>query len=220
MDLCIPADQLADSLRVAACRRCGQVFFFCRFCDRGDRYCNRRCSAASRAEALAQAGRRYQSSRLGRFALAQRQARWRAKQKVTHQGAQGRNSSVGLLLPFVALASSAPANSKGREYAHGIDLRRSSSPTGCDPDFGAVGPGDAAAQGAGWRRSRRAGWRCRRCWRSWHCGRASGSALRSLWTHRSIAAGAASIATCFPISETRITHSNTSPAVLRAVGTR
>jgi hypothetical protein len=28
-----------DSLRVATCRRCGQRFFLCRFCDRGDRYC-------------------------------------------------------------------------------------------------------------------------------------------------------------------------------------
>jgi hypothetical protein len=37
---------------------------------------------------MADSGRRYRASRNGRFGLGQRQARWREKQKVTHQGTQ------------------------------------------------------------------------------------------------------------------------------------
>ena len=62
------------------------MFFLCRHCDRGDRYCSRRCREEARRTTLRGAGQRYQRSRQGRLHHAARQARYRARQqKVTHQ---------------------------------------------------------------------------------------------------------------------------------------
>jgi hypothetical protein len=77
-----------DSLRFVICARvdCQQVFFLCRLCDRGDRYCSRRCADRARRATLHAAGRRYQRSWPGRVHHAARQARYRARrQNVTHQ---------------------------------------------------------------------------------------------------------------------------------------
>ena len=58
-----------DSLRLIICGRpdCRQLFFLCRVCDRGQRYCSRACAAHARRGTLEGAGRRYQQSRPGRF---------------------------------------------------------------------------------------------------------------------------------------------------------
>jgi hypothetical protein len=77
-------------LRFVACARpaCGQVFFLCRHCDRGHRYCGASCARAARKTSLLGAGRRYQSSREGRRGHAERQQRYRERrrEKVTHHG--------------------------------------------------------------------------------------------------------------------------------------
>ncbi|OLC12338.1 MAG: hypothetical protein AUH29_16285 [Candidatus Rokubacteria bacterium 13_1_40CM_69_27] len=54
------------------------MFFLCRHCDRGDRYCSGTCAERARRTSLREAGRRYQHSRRGRFRHAARQARYRA----------------------------------------------------------------------------------------------------------------------------------------------
>jgi len=75
-----------DSLRLIICVRpdCQQLFFLCRGCDRGQRYCSRACAGHARRVTLRGAGRRYQQSRPGRFRHAARQARYRARrEKVT-----------------------------------------------------------------------------------------------------------------------------------------
>lgn len=83
-----------DSFRLVICARvdCSQMFFLCRRCDRGDRYCSRSCARRGRLDALRAAGRCYQDSRRGRLRHAARQARYRAhatlSQKVTHQTSQ------------------------------------------------------------------------------------------------------------------------------------
>ncbi len=65
---------------------CRRVFFLCRHCDRGDRYCSASCAQRARHATLRAAGQRYQDSRRGRLRHAARQARYRARQqKVTHQ---------------------------------------------------------------------------------------------------------------------------------------
>jgi hypothetical protein len=77
-----------DSFRFVICARedCRQVFFLCRRCDRGDRYCSRRCAVRARRGTLQAAGRRYQQSWRGRVRHAARQTRYRhRREKVTHQ---------------------------------------------------------------------------------------------------------------------------------------
>jgi hypothetical protein len=77
----------------------------CSQCDRGNRYCSRPCWRLSRDAARREAAHRYQSSRRGRLAHAERSRRWRHRraarsagdghgrgalgaESVTHQGSQ------------------------------------------------------------------------------------------------------------------------------------
>ena len=69
------------------CARCRTAVIICSHCDRGHRYCTARCADQARRTAIQAAGCRYQTTRRGRHAHAERQRRYRAKsQKVTHQG--------------------------------------------------------------------------------------------------------------------------------------
>lgn len=69
------------------CARCRTAVIICSHCDRGQRYCTATCADQSRRNALRQAGQRYQRSRPGRHAHAERQRCYRARrQEVTHQG--------------------------------------------------------------------------------------------------------------------------------------
>jgi hypothetical protein len=74
------------SARLFLCGRCRQQVLICSCCDRGQIYCVDGCADAARRQSLREAGRRYQRSRDGRFAHAERNRRYRARQKiVTHQ---------------------------------------------------------------------------------------------------------------------------------------
>lgn len=78
---------MGNSARLFYCARCRRQVKICRRCDRGNLYCGTRCSQPARRESLRAAGRRYQSSRRGRFKQAERQRRYRSRRhKVTHQG--------------------------------------------------------------------------------------------------------------------------------------
>lgn len=79
---------MEDSYRLFNCGRCRKQTKICPRCDRGQIYCEKSCSEASRREKQREAGRRYQRSRRGRFKHAARQQRYRERQaeKVTHQG--------------------------------------------------------------------------------------------------------------------------------------
>ncbi len=78
---------MGDTARLYDCGRCHRQVFICNPCDRGNIYCGPACSEAARKTSLQAAGKRYQSSRRGRFKHADRQRRYRAQsQKVTHQG--------------------------------------------------------------------------------------------------------------------------------------
>ena len=69
------------------CAGCRIAVLICSHCDRGHRYCTPPCADQARRRSVRAAGRRYQASRRGRHAHAERQRRYRAKQqKVTHQG--------------------------------------------------------------------------------------------------------------------------------------
>jgi hypothetical protein len=72
----------------------------CSGCDHGNIYCNQQCSQEARQKARRAAGRRYQNSHRGRRKHADRQRRYRERQreKVTHQGSPAEASDD--LLPM------------------------------------------------------------------------------------------------------------------------
>lgn len=91
--------------RLFLCAGCRVQVLLCSHCDRGNRYCSRPCWRVSRDAARREAAQRYQSSRRGRLAHAERSRRWRQRraadgagtghghgahgaQNVTHQGSQ------------------------------------------------------------------------------------------------------------------------------------
>jgi hypothetical protein len=86
--------------RLYLCARCRVQVILCSRCDRGNRYCGRRCRHQARMQARRQTAQRYQRSWHGRIAHAQRSRRWRQRRaardavggtgvdahNVTHQG--------------------------------------------------------------------------------------------------------------------------------------
>ena len=79
---------MQSSARLFNCARCRCQVVICSHCDRGNVYCGKRCAQAARCQSRREAGRRYQETRRGRFAHAERQRRYRQRRraKVTHQG--------------------------------------------------------------------------------------------------------------------------------------
>ena len=86
--------------RLFLCARCRVQVVLCSHCDRGNRYCSRPCWRLMREAARRDSAGRYQRSRRGRLAHAERSRRWRQRlrsrgdagddgslqQNVTHQG--------------------------------------------------------------------------------------------------------------------------------------
>jgi hypothetical protein len=87
---------------------CGAVFYLCRHCDRGQRYCSGRCGLKARRLQLRQANRRHQQTREGRddHRDRQREYRQRLKVRVTDQGFAA--PSVRAKNETMCSASSAP----------------------------------------------------------------------------------------------------------------
>ena len=82
--------------RLFLCAHCRAQVIICRRCDRGQRYC-KSCAKEVRRTRMREAGRRYQKTRQGRFAHAERARRYRARRKkVTHQGSPIPTSSAVL----------------------------------------------------------------------------------------------------------------------------
>lgn len=96
--------------RFFLCARCRVQVLICSCCDRGQIYCAGDCAHEARRHAQRAAGRRYQTSRRGRFAHASRARRYRHRQKnVTHQGSPPPPPD-DLLSPDLAAASKPPSN--------------------------------------------------------------------------------------------------------------
>jgi hypothetical protein len=91
--------------RLFVCARCRAQVIVCRRCDRGQIYCDGDCSHISRQANMRAAGQRYQRSRHGRFAHAERMRRYRSRNnKVTHHG-----SAVPAADALLALTSTTSA---------------------------------------------------------------------------------------------------------------
>lgn len=90
--------------RLFLCARCRVQVIICRRCDRGQRYCHG-CAKEARRISMREAGRRYQKTRQGRFAHAERARRHRARCKnVTHQGSPAPVPNVVLPLQRIKSA--------------------------------------------------------------------------------------------------------------------
>jgi hypothetical protein len=77
----------AASARLFMCAECHAQALICSCCDRGQIYCAGDCAARARRRTRRDAGRRYQTSRRGRLAHAERTRRYRVRCKnVTHHG--------------------------------------------------------------------------------------------------------------------------------------
>jgi hypothetical protein len=87
-------------LRQRQCRGewCGAVFYVCRSCDRGQRYCSEQCREKSRREQRRAANRRHQRSDEGRLDHRDRQREYRLRLvgRVTDQGSGGEACSPTL----------------------------------------------------------------------------------------------------------------------------
>ena len=83
---------MADPLvvfRLRSCRAagCGALFWICRRCDRGHRYCSVRCRQQVRRQQCREANRRHQQSPEGRLDHRDRQRAYRRRpERVTDQG--------------------------------------------------------------------------------------------------------------------------------------
>ena len=107
--------------RLYHCQRCHAQVILCSRCDRGQRYCLGECSQIARTESSRRAGKKYRSSRAGRFNNAQRQQRFRAKnqQKVTHHGSPEKRPHALLPVRLKTLAErQKPPLSSAVSYCH------------------------------------------------------------------------------------------------------
>jgi hypothetical protein len=74
--------------RLYHCQRCGMQACICAECDCGNVYCPGECAELARRESVRRAGARYQRTFRGAHKHAERQRRYRERQKfeVTHHG--------------------------------------------------------------------------------------------------------------------------------------
>ena len=81
------------------CARCHRQVLVCRHCDRGHIYCFDGCAAIAHGESSRRASKRYGATRRGRHANAERQRRFRERQreKVTHHGSGVRGTFAVVL---------------------------------------------------------------------------------------------------------------------------
>jgi hypothetical protein len=95
-------------LRQRFCRAntCGKVFWICRQCDRGQRYCSPRCRTETFRQQHRAANRRYQGSPEGRKDHSDRQRNYRrrrawpdGKKSVTDEGSTPLLARVSMPLP-------------------------------------------------------------------------------------------------------------------------
>ena len=116
---------MCRSARLFNCARCRRQVVICSHCDRGNRYCGKPCAETARRHSQREAARRYQSTRCGRFAHAERQRRYRQRAKVTHQGSAPREANA--TLP----PTSGRASRAGAEVGAGSRCHRCGRP--CSP---------------------------------------------------------------------------------------
>ena len=71
--------------RLLLCKLCRAMVLVGSCCDRGQVYCTGDCAKKARRRSMCEAGRRYQASKKGRLAHAERQRRYRERKRLTAQ---------------------------------------------------------------------------------------------------------------------------------------
>jgi hypothetical protein len=98
-------EQVPFRQRFCRVQACGSVFYVCRPCDRGQRYCSERCREKARREQRRAANRRHQVSPEGRLDHRDRQREYRRRLVALRVTDQGSETQVDFssLLPTHAL---------------------------------------------------------------------------------------------------------------------
>ena len=108
------------SHRLFLCGRCRRLVELCSRCDRGNHYCSPECAAAQRRDSVRRAAKIYQRTQRGAEKHAERQRRYRARQRiVTHQGctrSRIRSSLAARTLCLSSLTRLDDAGSTPRPY--------------------------------------------------------------------------------------------------------
>ena len=94
-----------NCLRMRSCHvsNCRTLFFVCKGCDRGQRYCSQKCREESRRQQKHEANSRYQRTERGKLAHLLRQRAYRrnvVKASVTDQGCRYAASSPNKISPL------------------------------------------------------------------------------------------------------------------------
>lgn len=105
-------------LRRGFCGFCGAMFFVCRDCERGQRYCGKDCSTKARRQNCRQYNRDYQETMQGRLNHAGRQKAYLWRRALARPSNKVTDHSLVRRLFSGKLAPEQP------ELAHGIDCCR------------------------------------------------------------------------------------------------
>ena len=103
--------------RVCHWSACGTIFYLCRRCDRGQRYCSPHCRQKALRLQRRQANRRHQQTREGREDHRDRQRDYRQRQRarVTDKSSQPPPASASLSQrPVIAALPASPAPNSRR----------------------------------------------------------------------------------------------------------
>jgi hypothetical protein len=72
---------IREKFRFFSCPLCDKETAICSRCDRGQRYCTKKCSQQARRESVGASGRRYQQTEKGKAKHAARQAAYQLRQE-------------------------------------------------------------------------------------------------------------------------------------------
>ena len=110
---CSPACAEEASCRMFLCGRCRSQVLVCRRCDRGQIYCAGTCGQQARRHKQREARRRYQATPRGRAMHADRNRRYRARQRSVTDHGPPKEHEAGLV-PGVKVHSAARERSPSK----------------------------------------------------------------------------------------------------------
>ena len=109
---------METSVRLFQCAYCQSQVLICRYCDRANIYC-KPCALGARQRSTQAAGNRYQKSDIGKLKHAQRQKKYRDRQKLLNQSVTHHPSQPAIAHDsLVSLTETTVAVIKRGVYCH------------------------------------------------------------------------------------------------------
>jgi hypothetical protein len=106
------------NLQAIPCKRCGERFYICSSCYRGQRYCSEECRKQARRQQVREANRRYRQSQEVRLDHRDRQREYRrAKNSVRYQSSKRDPSDAMIALPEQARTTATRAAAESTDLA-------------------------------------------------------------------------------------------------------